>query len=69
MVVGQLQWAARMICFEEAFEASRLASTLGAPTAKNFQDGSAAIRGTQKPDNQVRCWSEPVEDHGNQRGQ
>ena len=48
MVVGQLQWAARMICFEEAFEASRLASTLGAPTVKVLQDGNAAIRRIQK---------------------
>eukprot|EP00959_Pyramimonas_sp_CCMP1952_P372773 7806074-Pyramimonas_sp.AAC.1 len=47
-VVGHLQWAARMICFEEAFEASRLASTRGAPTVKDPQDGSAAIRRIQK---------------------
>eukprot|EP00959_Pyramimonas_sp_CCMP1952_P421153 8822426-Pyramimonas_sp.AAC.1 len=47
-VVGQLQWAARMICFEEAFEPSRLASTLGAPTAKDLQGGNAAIRGIPK---------------------
>eukprot|EP00959_Pyramimonas_sp_CCMP1952_P383118 8027855-Pyramimonas_sp.AAC.1 len=41
MVVGQLQWAARMVCFEEAFEASRLASALGAPKANGLQDGNA----------------------------
>eukprot|EP00959_Pyramimonas_sp_CCMP1952_P142590 2985230-Pyramimonas_sp.AAC.1 len=50
MEAGQLQWAARVLCFEEAFEASRLASALGAPTAKDLQDGSAAIRRIQKRD-------------------
>eukprot|EP00959_Pyramimonas_sp_CCMP1952_P064971 1356537-Pyramimonas_sp.AAC.1 len=50
VVVGQLQWAARMICCEEAFEASRLASTPGAPTVKDLQDGNAAIRRLQKWD-------------------
>eukprot|EP00959_Pyramimonas_sp_CCMP1952_P360784 7555960-Pyramimonas_sp.AAC.1 len=50
MVVGQLQWAARMICFEEAFEASRLASTLGSPTVKGLQGGNAAVGRIQKRD-------------------
>eukprot|EP00959_Pyramimonas_sp_CCMP1952_P304245 6367497-Pyramimonas_sp.AAC.1 len=50
MVLGQLQWAARMIYSEEAFEASRLASALEAPTAKDLQGGNAAIRRIQTRD-------------------
>eukprot|EP00959_Pyramimonas_sp_CCMP1952_P066244 1383114-Pyramimonas_sp.AAC.1 len=37
-----------MICFDEAFEASRFASTLGAPTVKDLQGGNAAVRRIQK---------------------
>eukprot|EP00959_Pyramimonas_sp_CCMP1952_P135042 2825738-Pyramimonas_sp.AAC.1 len=48
MAIGQLQWAARVICFEGAFEASRLASALEAPTAKDLQGGGAAIGRIQK---------------------
>eukprot|EP00959_Pyramimonas_sp_CCMP1952_P008088 169403-Pyramimonas_sp.AAC.1 len=50
MVVGQLLWAARMICFEKAFGASRLASAPGAPAVRDLPDGDAAIRRTQEQD-------------------
>eukprot|EP00959_Pyramimonas_sp_CCMP1952_P306505 6414739-Pyramimonas_sp.AAC.1 len=67
IVAGPLQWAARVICFEEALEAFRSASALGAPTVKNLQDGSAAIRRILKRDDLLikfsvdrRCFRQPA---------
>ena len=49
-VVGQLQWVARMMCFEEAFSTSLVASTLGEPTVKDLVDANAALRRIQRRD-------------------
>ena len=43
-VLGQLQWACRMMVFEESFETSRLASSLASPTVADLMAANAAVR-------------------------
>ena len=43
-VMGQLQWICCMMCFEEAFATSLLASRLGTPTVQDLQEANAAVR-------------------------
>ena len=43
-VMGQLQWAVRMMFFEEAFQTSVLASSYAKPKVKDLIEANAALR-------------------------
>ena len=47
-VLGQLQWTARMMCYEEACTSSLLAAALAAPTIKDIMEANAAMRRIRK---------------------
>lgn len=47
-LMGQLQWAARLMFYEEAFTAFLLSSKLASPTIRDIMDANAAIRRIKK---------------------